>query len=62
MRARALLPATAVRKAQCLAEADRLMLIARELVKADEDAAEFERLVRSRGGVWFPKDDRGGRR
>lgn len=54
MRGRAVAATSPDRKTQCLAEADRLMAVARDLAKADEDAAEFERAVRSRGGVWFP--------
>ena len=37
-------------------EAWRLLEIAHDLVKADDDAAAFEARVKAGGGVWFPKD------
>ena len=58
MRARAFAAGNADRRAQCEAEADRLIGIARDLAQADDDAAAFEDRVRAGGGVWFPSDGR----
>lgn len=58
-RSRAEAAPSAERRADCLREADKLLLDARQLLKDDEDAAELARKVRRGGGAYFPTDDGG---